>query len=110
MLNFLTFLVLILTLNCVSIAMEKKPYHHLPDGTFRNPKGSPKRSENFKWSFKIYNQEKKKLNMTVPEDHVVSKEKVLADLNKLKNDNYIAWIGHATFIIKLGETTIIPRV
>ena len=45
--------------------------------------------------------------MTVPEDHVVSKEKVLADLNKLKNDNYIAWIGHATFIIKLGETTII---
>ena len=87
--------------------MEKKPYHHLPDGTFRNPEGSPKRSENFKWSFKIYNQEKKKLNMTVPKDHVVSKEKVLSDLNKFKNDDYIAWIGHATFIIKLGEITII---
>ncbi len=107
MLNFLTFLVLILTLNCVSIAMEKKPYHHLPDGTFRNPEGSPERSENFKWSFKIYNQEKKKLDMTVPEDHVVSKDKVLSDLVKFKNDDYIAWIGHATFIIKLGETTII---
>ena len=25
----------------------------------------------------------------------------------MKNDNYIAWIGHATFIIKLGEITII---
>ena len=24
--------------NCLSIAMEK-PYHHLPDGTFRNPEG-----------------------------------------------------------------------
>ena len=107
MLNFLTFLILILTLNCVSIAMEKKPYHHLPDGTFRNPEGSPERSENFKWSFKIYNQEKKKLDMTVPEDHAVSKEKVLSDLNKFKNDDYIAWIGHATFIIKLGEITII---
>ena len=107
MLNFLTFLILILTLNCVSIAMEKKPYHHLPDGTFRNPEGSPERSENFKWSFKIYNQEKKKLDMTVPEDHVVSKDKVLSDLVKFKNDDYIAWIGHATFIIKLGETTII---
>ena len=23
--------------NCLSIAMEK-PYHHLPDGTFRNPR------------------------------------------------------------------------
>ena len=107
MLNFLTFLILILTLNCVSIAMEKKPYHHLPDGTFRNPQGSPERSKNFKWSFKIYNQEKKKLDMTVPEDHVVSKDKVLSDLVKFKNDDYIAWIGHATFIIKLGETTII---
>ena len=107
MLNFLTFLILILTLNCVSIAMDKKPYHHLPDGTFRNPEGSPERSENFKWSFKIYNQEKKKLDMTVPEDHTVSKEKVLSDLNKFKNDDYIAWIGHATFIIKLGEITII---
>ena len=87
--------------------MDKKPYHHLPDGTFRNPEGSPERSENFKWSFKIYNQEKKKLDMTVPEDHAVSKEKVLSDLNKFKNDDYIAWIGHATFIIKLGEITII---
>ena len=107
MLNFFTFLIVILTLNCVSIAMEKKPYHHLPDGTFRNPEGSPERSENFKWSFKIYNQEKKKLDMTVPDDHVVSKDKVLSDLVKFKNDDYIVWIGHATFIIKLGETTII---
>ena len=24
-----------------SYAVEKKPYHHLPDGTFRNPEGSP---------------------------------------------------------------------
>ena len=107
MLKILSFLILIFAFNCVSIAMEKKPYHHLPDGTFRNPEGSPKRSENFKWSFKIYNQEKKKLDMTIPKEHVVSKQKVLSDLDKFKNDDYIAWIGHATFIIKLGDTTII---
>jgi len=105
--NFLSFLILIITYNCVTIAMEKKPYHHLPDGTFRNPEGSPKRNTNFKWSFKIYNQEKKKLDMTVPREHVVNKEKVLSDLEKLKDEDYIAWIGHATFIIKLGDTTII---
>ncbi len=93
--------------NSSLISMEKKPYHHLPDGTFRNPEGSPKRDTNFKWSFKIFNQEKKKLDMTVPKEHVVSKEKVLSDLEKLKDRDYIAWIGHATFIIKLGETTII---
>ena len=107
MLKFLSFLILIFSFNCVSIAMEKKPYHHLPDGTFRNPDGSPKRDSNFKWSFKIFNQEKKKLDMTVAKEHVVNKDKVLSDLAKYKDDDYIAWIGHATFIIKLGNTTII---
>ena len=92
--------------NCLSIAMEKT-YHHLPDGTFRNPEGSPKRDPNVKWSYKIFNQEKKKLDMTVPKEHVVEKEKVLSDLKKYQDDDYIAWIGHATFLIKLGETTII---
>ncbi len=107
MFKFLSFLILIFTFNCVSIAMEKLPYHHLPDGTFRNPEGSPIRDENFKWSFKIFNKEKKKLDMTVPEDHVVPKEKVLSDLEKFKDDDYIGWIGHATFLIKLGDTSII---
>ena len=45
--------------------------------------------------------------MTVPKEHVVDKDKVKADLEKFKNDDYIAWIGHATFLIKLGDTTII---
>ncbi len=67
--------------------MEKKPYHHLSDGTFRNPEGSPVRSENIKWSYKTFNQEKKKLDMTVPKEHVVAKDKVKADLEKLKNDD-----------------------
>ncbi len=105
--NFVIFFILIFNNNCLLIAMDKKPYHHLEDGTFRNPEGSPKRDENVKWSYKIFNQEKKKLDMTIPMEHVISKEKVLSDLDKLKDEDYIAWIGHATFIIKLGETTII---
>ena len=107
MFNFLSFLILIIAYNCVTIAMEKIPYHHLPDGTFRNPEGSPKRDTNFKWSFKVFNQEKKKLDMRVSSEHVINKEKVLSDLEKLKDDDYIAWIGHATFLIKLGDKTII---
>ena len=87
--------------------MEKKPYHHLADGSFRNPKGSPERDSNFKWSFKIFNKEKKKLDMSIPKRHLVEKEKVLLDLKKFKDDDFIGWIGHATFLIKLGETTII---
>jgi len=104
--KFLSILIGVFFYNCLSIAMEK-PYHHLSDGTFRNPEGSPKRDPNVKWSYKIFNQEKKKLDMTVPKEHVIEKEKVLLDLEKYKNDDYVAWIGHATFLIKLGETTLI---
>ena len=106
LISFSLILIGIFFYNCLSIAMEK-PYHHLPDGSFRNPEGSPKRDPNIKWSYKIFNQEKKKLDMTVPKEHVVEREKVLSDLKKYQDDDYIAWIGHATFLIKLGETTII---
>ena len=87
--------------------MKDLPYHHLPDGTFRNPEGSPKRDESIKWSYRTFNKEKKKLKIEFPSDHVIKKEKVLENLDKYKNDNYVAWIGHATFLIKLGDTTII---
>ena len=105
--KFLIFLFSIIIYNSSLISMEKKPYHHLPDGTFRNPEGSPKRDNNFKWSFRVFNEKKKNLDMTVPQEHVVEKTKVLSDLERFKDDDYIGWIGHATFLIKLGNTTII---
>ena len=87
--------------------MKRNLFHHLPNGTFRNPEGSPVRDLNVKWSYKIFNKEKKKLDMTVSSDHVVEKDKVLSDLKKFQYEYYIAWIGHATFLIKLGNSTII---
>jgi len=87
--------------------MEKKPYHHLPDGTFRNPQGSPQRDPNIKWSYKIFNEERKKIKIEYPDDHVVPNAQVLKDLETNNQNDYIAWIGHATFLIKLGNTTII---
>ena len=54
-----------------------------------------------------WNEEKKKVKINIPADHVVDKKEVLENLNRYKNDDYVAWIGHATFLIKLGDTTII---
>ena len=107
LIKILCFLIGITSYNSIVLAMEKKPYHHLPDGTFRNPEGSPIRSDKVKFSYRQFSQEKKKIDMTVPIEHVVDKNKVKADLEKFKKDDYIAWIGHATFLIKLGNTTII---
>ena len=107
MLKILNLLILFILINANLEAMENKPYHHLPDGTFRNPEGSPVRSEKTKFSYKKFSKLKKGIDMTVPKDHVVEKNKVKSDLEKFKNDDYIAWIGHATFLIKLGNNTII---
>ena len=80
----------------------------MSDGTFRNPEGSPKIEDfGFNWSFKVFNKEKKKIKINIPSDHLVEKNEILDNLKKLKNDNYVSWIGHATFLIKLGNTTII---
>ncbi len=85
--------------------MKKK--YHLANGTFRNPEGSKVIDMNFNWSFKVFNKEKKKLDMTFPESNIIKREKVLLDLNNFQKEDYVAWIGHATFLIKLGEITII---
>ena len=76
--------------------MKDLPYHHLPDGTFRNPEGSPVRDSSFNWSFKIFNKEKKKLNMSVPSDHVINKKEVL------KN--------HLSFWLCCDYETILKRI
>ena len=85
-----------------------KPYHHLSDGSYRNPEGSPKIEDfKFKWSFKVFNEEKKKINTNFPKEHVSDKKELIQKLKKLNNSDYVAWIGHATFLIKIGNTTII---
>ncbi|MDC0465692.1 MBL fold metallo-hydrolase [Candidatus Pelagibacter sp.] len=105
--KLISFLFIILFFNIELIAMEKLPYHHLPDGTFRNPEGSPVRTNDVKFSYRTFIKEKKKIDITVPKDHVIDKKIVKENLEKFKDDDYIAWIGHATFLIKLGKTTII---
>ena len=105
--KFIIFFITFFVYKTSLFTMENKPYHHLSDGTFRNPEGSPMRDMKFNWSYKIFNEEKKKLDMNIPKDHVIEKDKVLKSLKENQNNDYIFWIGHATFLIKLGNTTII---
>jgi len=42
--------------------MKERPYHHLPDGTFRNPKGSPVIiSRSGKFSYRTFSKLRKKV-------------------------------------------------
>ena len=105
--SLIIFLIFFCVIKSLGVTMENKPYHHLPDGKFRNPEGSPERPDNVNWSFKTFNKEKKKLDMFLPADFAMKKEIVLKNLIENKNNDFVAWIGHATFLIKLGNTTII---
>ncbi|MEK9958951.1 MAG: MBL fold metallo-hydrolase [Pelagibacteraceae bacterium] len=104
-----TFLILIITLFIFmtkNVYSETK-YHHMADGTFRNVEGSPTRSGKSKWSYWTFYQEKKKLKINIPKDHVINKTNVLNSLETNKDQDYFLWIGHATFLMKLGKHVII---
>ena len=64
--------------------MEKKPYHHLPDGTFRNPEGSPKRDQMLNGHTKFLMLRRKKIKIDFPEDHIVPRNEVLKIFKKTK--------------------------
>jgi L-ascorbate metabolism protein UlaG (beta-lactamase superfamily) len=72
-----------------------------------NPEGSPVRVNDVRFSYRTFIKEKKKIDITFPKDHVIDKKIVKENLEKFKDDDYIAWIGHATYLIKLGNMTII---
>jgi len=104
------FILFIVFFNTQNLTAADKPYHHLSDGTFRNPKGSPERDsaqEPNDFSYFTFIKEKKKIKINIPSDHIIDKKEVLKNLQKFKNDDYVAWIGHVTFLIKLGNTIII---
>jgi len=98
---------LFLTVPIFAETKLKKPYHHTDEGAFRNPKGSPRLSPDKKFSFFTFQKEKRKIKVKIPRTHVIDRSEVLKNIKNLENEDYIVWIGHATFIIKLGSTTII---
>ena len=100
-------------------AVESLPYHHLSDGTFRNLPGSPKREISsshsslnfFRFFYKgIIKREmfdQKEIPDNIPSNHVLTQEKTLEQFHANTNPISITWLGHATFLIKLGKEYIL---
>jgi len=90
---------------------SEKPWHHLPDGTFRNPKGSPKKkvplgvalpyfAEMFTRSFS---------KTDVPTSHVLPRAIAKARLKKhLRSEgDFATWLGHASFLLRIAGKIIL---
>jgi L-ascorbate metabolism protein UlaG (beta-lactamase superfamily) len=83
------------------------PEHHLVDGTFRNPPGSPQRDHSFGtmaaflWG-----------RMTDSEVHTPGPEIMMASAEARQgvdaaSNPSVTWLGHAGFLIRLGGKTVL---
>ena len=98
-------------------AMTSLPYHHLPDGTFRNLPGSPireeyKGSKNF-FSFlykglikrEMFGQ--KEIPDNIPPGHNINQQEAILQFKKNNHPCTVTWLGHAAFLIKLNNFHIL---
>lgn len=93
-------------------AAEARPFHHLPDGTFRNPKGSPKRSMGRLKHAGPFFFEMLKLGMRkveVPDGHVLPRTEAVASLGEHLSEtgDFLTWLGHAAFFIRIGGLNVL---
>lgn len=92
--------------------MAGKPWHHLPDGTFRNPKGCASRGQGRMRHSGPFFLEMLKMGarkVEVPEGHVVPRAQAVRDLaaSTEKGEDFLTWLGHASFLIRIGGLNVL---
>jgi L-ascorbate metabolism protein UlaG (beta-lactamase superfamily) len=85
-----------------------RPWHHLPDGRFRNPPGSPVSggSRGDWWSFMYRRLVAGDPPIELPPGHVLGPRATLAGLEAASGHS-VTWLGHASFLIRLGGLTLL---
>jgi N-acyl-phosphatidylethanolamine-hydrolysing phospholipase D len=84
-----------------------RPWHHTADG-FRNPPGSAPRSGDFgDWSSFFMRRFTRRERAVVPAGHVLPHDEVAAGLQRHRRADSLTWLGHASFLIRLDDRTIL---
>lgn len=83
------------------------PVHHQANGRFENPPGSPQGTATFIdmvrfFSGQIFNAP----DPVIPPEHVIAKREQRRQMARAGNPS-LTWLGHAAFIIRIGEKVII---
>ena len=86
------------------------PFHHLKNG-FRNPPDSPKRDIPFKRRMKFFSEAVWRNAVskppTIPTDHALTRDEAKAQLAAMGDDDFVSWIGHATFLVRLDGFNVL---
>ncbi len=94
------------------VRVGARPWHHMPDGTFRNPKGCASRGQGRMKHAGPFFLEMLKMGarkVDVPEGHVVPRAEAVRDLvaHEKGSDDFLTWLGHASFLIRIGGLTVL---
>ncbi len=86
-----------------------RPDHHLPNGLFRNPPGSPQRDADMRTLLRVVGRMARdsRTPVDVPPDHIVPERRAIASLRVLNGADSLTWLGHASFLIRLAGKTIL---
>jgi len=86
-----------------------RAYHHLANGTFRNPPGSPERDAPLSEYLKFFARRGARINQpeAVPAGHVLPKEQVRDAWARGDGADRILWLGHAAFLVQMAGTTVL---
>lgn len=90
-------------------AAQGRPEHHLPNGLFRNPPGSPRRDVDMRTLLRYLGRmtRNSRAQVIVPGEHVLSERRAVAGLRVLNGADSLTWLGHAAFMIRLAGKTIL---
>jgi N-acyl-phosphatidylethanolamine-hydrolysing phospholipase D len=83
------------------------------NGQFRNPRGSPTASNNWReemslWWWAAVGAKKEELSPPVPPEHVLQLDQALAMLAaRGTEEDSLTWLGHSAFLIRLSGRTIL---
>ena len=91
---------------------QETPWHHLPDGTFRNPKGSPSRgSATLRQAapFFVDMFRRSWTKIDIPADHIVERTTATAAMRSTvkQGAEFLTWLGHASFLFRIGDQIVL---